>query len=1441
MKSFGCTPQSWPPMPDTTTHTLWQSWDMALESFLTHYVSLQRGSAMVDYRNNMPLGGGSMPTNISFFNDQLSAFEMWLEFGTATSQPPAQLPVVLQVLLSQSHRMRALLLLKKFLSLGPEAVKLSLILGIFPYILKLLQNPADDIKQTLISIWATVIGFDSSCRQELVREKSQLCFIQVLGTKTVPTQQRCLAAFVLAEVCNGYKEGQQSCLQLGLHRTCTNVLSSTSTSLEVMQSTSLKLWLCLCLFKLCEDFIWAKYLCITEAGHTSLYPLLIDPDPTVRTAAVLALGELFGASALNTSSTAGAGPGGGGGGVHTPSGSSGMLTPGSRPIRKTLSSTSTEDFSFRGGGGGGGGDGVHNPSNGGAPGLDVEERILEESELQLALQILECCTDGSVMVRLEAVYALSKFFTQSAHIGCIKLVAKAIYLKNLEKQQSQQIASKPGRRSASPGLEGNDFGKMGLIYPWHLTPNESAEITNQVEKYIKLSNGGINEENDDNGPPPPPVRLPSSTSHSDLTIKTSNSTNNLNVGSPGPPGPGSGFDQLSTSFKTGNKSASLLPPENLNNSTENEPVPELPTLMASAYVRLWLALTEVQGRDPHSLVAQAAATIRFRVHALISIDERNNLVASQNNNMRSPGIEIHNQLLSSSYSPNDGSFSSSAHQHYLMSASVGSFSPSTSLTNPSSLPVPPPPPPATGGGGGHTLNLMEQRIKKSVTMESLNEADNTGNSSSSSSSGGGGGTSEGKGNVNGNDLSSFEYSSSAPPLSPLGVVASNAIYSSPKSIKPRNVKFNPQMPRSSPFLTDGNLSENEGGVGVGSTTKSSTRSVTRPSSSRLSRQPSSSTSVSKYYFLEAFKDYSHLTEEDLLICFSSNHYEMVKKHYTIENKNVYDPYQDPLSIESNNRSYRLMKLQEVLNNDKILYELFKDVEDRPELSKHDIAPGGGGGGLNIGGGGGINNMTNSGSRSNAAASLSSITHSSCKFEQKSTLKMDSPMTTSLLMFHAFHDILVVASESSANIWSLTSHNRIVEVKNRHSLKYISGYEQNSSSLAHTPSKSTRLPQVTTSASSTNSSYDNSLFTPLSHARITSMVWINESYDSLLLLGSDDGVIKVWKDNSFSDVNAFTGPGTGGNTSASTGVNTSDSTSSNIRPSSHSPSLGGMNNNNNNNSNGIELATAFSALPDIAETSRGSGIVVSWQQTAGTLVVGGNSNTIRVWDLGREQNVRVFYTGIETCLTAMTTNTVSSYHSTTSNFNDTNSSSHTSYHQLQQGAGGGADPTNDGSSPVTWTFAGFADGSIAVYDERVQSNGGRVHFSHTHGTWVNYVHLRADVPEVVIGSVRGTVKFWDLRTMRTYKTLEVQKSPLTSLTVHNCAPILAAGSHAQFIKILTLSGEQLGNVIKYYDGFLGQRIGPVSCLAFHPHKLLLGASSTDGIVSIYHAAMDKFNS
>ena len=57
---------------------------------------------------------------------QLTAFERWLEHGSQDKRPPEQLPIVLQVLLSQVHRLRALVLLGRFLDMGAWAVDLAL-------------------------------------------------------------------------------------------------------------------------------------------------------------------------------------------------------------------------------------------------------------------------------------------------------------------------------------------------------------------------------------------------------------------------------------------------------------------------------------------------------------------------------------------------------------------------------------------------------------------------------------------------------------------------------------------------------------------------------------------------------------------------------------------------------------------------------------------------------------------------------------------------------------------------------------------------------------------------------------------------------------------------------------------------------------------------------------------------------------------------------------------------------------------------------------------------------------------------------------------------------------------------------------------------------------------------------------------------------------------
>lgn len=105
-------------------------------------------------------------------------------------------------------------------------------------------------------------------------------------------------------------------------------------------------------------------------------------------------------------------------------------------------------------------------------------------------------------------------------------------------------------------------------------------------------------------------------------------------------------------------------------------------------------------------------------------------------------------------------------------------------------------------------------------------------------------------------------------------------------------------------------------------------------------------------------------------------------------------------------------------------------------------------------------------------------------------------------------------------------------------------------------------------------------------------------------------------------------------------------------------------------------------------------------------------------------------------------------------------------------------------------------------------------------------------QVVSGCVGGDVKFYDLRYSSSLRTIDVQRSPMTALAIHPRIPLIATGSHAQFIKIFTLADGDTLDVIRYHDEIHHRRIGPVSNLSFHPHKLMLASCATDEIVSLY---------
>eukprot|EP01121_Diplochlamys_sp_Union-15-3_P018408 TRINITY_DN6685_c1_g1_i2.p1 TRINITY_DN6685_c1_g1~~TRINITY_DN6685_c1_g1_i2.p1 ORF type:complete len:354 (-),score=44.13 TRINITY_DN6685_c1_g1_i2:97-1047(-) len=233
----------------------------------------------------------------------------------------------------------------------------------------------------------------------------------------------------------------------------------------------------------------------------------------------------------------------------------------------------------------------------------------------------------------------------------------------------------------------------------------------------------------------------------------------------------------------------------------------------------------------------------------------------------------------------------------------------------------------------------------------------------------------------------------------------------------------------------------------------------------------------------------------------------------------------------------------------------------------------------------------------------------------------------------------------------------------------------------------------------------------------------------------------------------------------------------------------------------KLITAWKVLNDLPPVSStgSAGLIVHWQSGHDQLMSSGNTSVIRVWDVSKELSVQDIPTNSDTFVTCLTSNR-----------------------------------KEDGKLIV----AGFSDGSIRFFDRRLSSRSGPIVTLTEHNKeWVVNVEYHHPTSQIISGSTTGVVKFWAPMATTTslksiYPTFSQNKATvMTALAVHESVSTIATGFQDQKINVLGFSNESLG-LIRYHDGFLGQRIGPVSCLAFHPNQLLMAAGGTDSIVSIF---------
>jgi hypothetical protein len=149
LRESGCTPMTYPALSEEAhLHPMWEVWEYTVDkcvSQLPHLLAAGDGAAAV-YEPS------------TFFDDQLTAFEVWVESGDM-SEVPEQLPCVLLALTQVLYRVRAFTLLAKYLDSGRTAGKRAILCGILPYMSKLIMQ-APEVFLIVTVLWMQVIRAD---------------------------------------------------------------------------------------------------------------------------------------------------------------------------------------------------------------------------------------------------------------------------------------------------------------------------------------------------------------------------------------------------------------------------------------------------------------------------------------------------------------------------------------------------------------------------------------------------------------------------------------------------------------------------------------------------------------------------------------------------------------------------------------------------------------------------------------------------------------------------------------------------------------------------------------------------------------------------------------------------------------------------------------------------------------------------------------------------------------------------------------------------------------------------------------------------------------------------------------------------------------------------------------------------------------------------------
>lgn len=276
------------------------------------------------------------------------------------------------------------------------------------------------------------------------------------------------------------------------------------------------------------------------------------------------------------------------------------------------------------------------------------------------------------------------------------------------------------------------------------------------------------------------------------------------------------------------------------------------------------------------------------------------------------------------------------------------------------------------------------------------------------------------------------------------------------------------------------------------------------------------------------------------------------------------------------------------------------------------------------------------------------------------------------------------------------------------------------------------------------------------SKLTEIMFLNENSHPLLLTGSSNGMIKIYK-NFFLPEN----------------YEIQDYESEDDK---------------------IHLLSSWRALTDFSIKPNGIGLILDWQQLNGSLLVAGNLNIIKIWDVQKEvsvSDISVQTTSLIKCLT--------SDHAACDIF-----------------------------------VAGFDDGTIRAYDRRINLKDSMIKLWDTNNEITtntqkprNFcsiikIHMQiGNKRDLVSGSTNGNINFWDLRMDKSILNFYTHENSLKCLDIHDYRPILVSGF--KNISIWSTSGNLLSTA-KFHESYLKNRIfGYLSNICFHPYKMIFATS------------------